>query len=307
MRIGVYPAAGNVGRHVVAGLLSTEHEVVPLVRTLPANLPLPAGIEAKQVVIPDSSTLIEATRGLDALFWLTPPAFNVDSIARWYADSTTCVKLAVTENEIRRVVHVSSLGAGTVRSGTVTYVGDVEKSLNSVVPNVVHLRPGYFMQNLLANAADLAHRSVLALPYSRDHDIPWISVRDIAAAAVRYLCDGTWTGQWYVNLMGARNYTGEELAKILGDFLRRPVAYEQVSVERQCAVLAAAGLAEPIVSEMAELFVALGDPDGVYATARTHDAATATDFASFVAQELLPKIREAEVSAEHENNNALPR
>jgi hypothetical protein len=41
---------------------------------------------------------------------------------------------------------------------------------------------------------------------------------------------------------------------------------------------------------LGDLFRALGDPDGVYATARTPDAVTPTTFEQFVRQKLLPAI-----------------
>jgi uncharacterized protein YbjT (DUF2867 family) len=71
----------------------------------------------------------------------------------------------------------------------VSYIGDTERRFNETGASVVHLRPGYFMQNLLQ--ADLMRtKGIVTFPYAEDHDIPFISAVDIAAA--HYLLDPSW-------------------------------------------------------------------------------------------------------------------
>ena len=50
------------------------------------------------------------------------------------------------------------------------------------------------------------------------------------------------------------------------------------------------GASAEVQREMGNLFRALGDPDGVYATARTPEATTPTTFEQFVKSKLLPNL-----------------
>jgi len=295
MKVAVFGANGNIGSRVVRGLAQEGHTPIALVRDSAKNAQFPTGCEVRQVTLPNAGELIAATRDAEALLWLTAPNMNVASIQLWYEQCTDALQEALRANPgIRRVVHVSSLGAGAKpRLGTVSYVGDVELRINSAGRNAVHLRPGYFMQNLFMNAQQLAADGVLRLAYAPDHDIPWISVGDIAHVAVRYLVDDSWSGQWSRNLMGPANLTGVELAQGLSKALGRTVRYEQVPAAQLRAMFAGFGLQALVLDELMDLFAALGDPDGVYATARTYEASTPTTFEDFVKAEFAPLLSPA--------------
>lgn len=294
MRIAVYGAAGNVGRRVVRQLSSGPHTTVALIRDLSKRDELPEGCEVRQVTMPDAEQLAAATRDADALLWLTAPNTRVASVEGWYSQCTDALEHALRRNDIQRVVHISSVGAGSKQGlGTVTYAGDVEVRIDRLARHVVHLRPGYFMQNLLMNAQEIAEQGVLRLAFPPDHDMPWISSEDIATAAVQYLSDDGWAGQSYRNLMGPANLTGTELADRLALGLGRPVCYEQLPTALLRTMFETFGMSATVIDDLMALFSALGDPDGVYATARTHESVTATTIDQFVLAELRPIVGSA--------------
>jgi uncharacterized protein YbjT (DUF2867 family) len=188
----------------------------------------------------------------------------------------------VERNDINRVVHVSAVGAGSRdRLGTVSFIGQTEQALNRVARNVVHLRPGYFMDNLLQQAEGIVKEGILRLPFAPEHDVPWIAVEDIADVAVRYLVDDSWAGRWERNLLGPANLDGPQLAKMLGEALGRPVRYEQIPLATQRSQLDGFGLPPTVVDELMDLFTALGDTDGVYACPRTPECVTETTVTEF--------------------------
>ena len=281
MKVAVVAAAGNVGAAVVRRLAEQGHEVTAMVRKPESQAPRP-GVRYARVVLPSADDVEAASRGVDALLWVTPPDLSVRSLQTWYRDCAAAACQAVERNDIGRVVHVSAVGAGSAdRLGTVTFVGDTEQALNRVARNVVHLRPGYFMENLLLQADAIVKEGILRLPYAADHDIPWIAVDDIADAAVRYLTDGSWAGQWEKNLLGPANLDGGQLAEVLSQALGRSVRYEPVSLAAQRSLLETFGLAPTVVDELMDLFVCLGDPAGVYGAPRTPEAVTHTTVNEF--------------------------
>jgi hypothetical protein len=90
--------------------------------------------------------------------------------------------------------------------------------------------------------------------------------------------------------MGPENLTLLETTAILSQLLDRPIAYIQVTIESIQQQMASIGATPDVQKELGNLFRALGDPDGVYATARTPEAFTPTKFEQFVKNKLLPNI-----------------
>jgi uncharacterized protein YbjT (DUF2867 family) len=154
----------------------------------------------------------------------------------------------------------------------------------------LHLRPGYFMENFLTQVESIRQDNIVSFSYANDHDIPWISTDDIGDEAAKYLLDDRWAGQWTRNLMGAENLTPLETTAILSQVLDRPIEYVRVTVESIQQQLASFGATPDVQQELGQLFRALGNPDGVYATARTPEAITPTTFEQFARNKLFPTI-----------------
>jgi len=171
--------------------------------------------------------------------------------------------------------------------GTISYVGELEQQLNATGAHVVALRPGYFMENLLAQATTIRTQGVIQYPYAEDHDIPFISVADIAAVAAHCLLHPQWAGQWARNLMGPMNLTLPTCTALLAQAWGQPVRYQRQSTADLQQALEQGGLTAYAQQEMNVLFQALGDPHGAYATPRTAEAYTPTSFQEFIGAHLL--------------------
>ncbi|XGV97600.1 MAG: hypothetical protein ACAF41_01365 [Leptolyngbya sp. BL-A-14] len=128
------------------------------------------------------------------------------------------------------------------------------------------------------------------LLFASDHDIPWISTDDIGDGAAKYLLNDRWAGQWTRNLMGPENLTLPETAAVLSQVLDRSIQYVQVTIEAVQQQLALTGATPDAQRELGNLFRALGNPDGIYATARTPEAVTSTTFKQFVTHKLAKVI-----------------
>jgi uncharacterized protein YbjT (DUF2867 family) len=292
MKIVIAAASGNIGRRTAEKVIQAGAETLLLARH-PAKL---ADLVAKGAIVcpissDDDRGLIEVTKQADALFWLTPPKLDVPNLKDWYLHTAQAGANAVRTNGIARVINISSIGAGAKPNlGTVSFSGDVESIFNETGANVVHLRPGYFMENFLAQVKSIQRDRMVRFTYPIDHDLPWISTDDIGDVAARYLLDGYWAGQWTRNLMGSEHLTLSETTAILSQVLGYAVEYDRVSIESLKQQFAAMGATAEVQREMGDLFRALGDPDGVYATARTVEATTPTTFEQFVKHKLLPNL-----------------
>jgi uncharacterized protein YbjT (DUF2867 family) len=292
MKIVIAAASGNIGRRTAEKIIQAGVETILLARH-PEKLAdlVDRGATVKPISSDDSQKLIEATQNADALFWLTPPKLDTPSLYDWYIQTAMAGANAVRENGIKRVVNISSIGAGSASNlGTVSFSGNVESIFNQTKANVLHLRPGYFMENFLAQVESIQGDRTVYFPYANDHDIPWISTDDIGDEAARYLLDDSWAGKWTRNLMGPENLTLLETTAILSQLLSRPIEYVQVTVESMQQRLGLMGATPDVQRELGNLFSALGDPDGIYATARTPEAVTPTTFEQFARNKLLSNI-----------------
>ena len=299
MKIVIAAASGNIGRRIAEKVIQAGAETVLLARN-PDKL---ADLVAKGAIVhpissDDPQGLIAVTQQADALFWLTPPKLDVPSLRDWYLHTAQAGADAVRTNGIARVVNISGIGAGAKPNlGTVSFSGDAEAIFNETGANIVHLRPGYFMENFLAQVETIERDRVVRFPYPSDHDIPWISTNDIGDVAAQYLLVGEptvgnrhWAGQWTRNLMGPENLTLLETCAILSQVLGYTVEFDRVSIESLQQQFAVMGATTEVRQEMGDLFRSLGDPDGVYATARTPEATTPTTFEQFVKHKILPNL-----------------
>ncbi len=97
-KILVTGATGNIGRHVVSGLLDADADVRALTRN-PDAAGLPDGVEVVRGDLSDPETLEAALHGVDVVFLLWPTA----------DDSATAALDKITKHA-RRVVYLSSAG-----------------------------------------------------------------------------------------------------------------------------------------------------------------------------------------------------
>lgn len=290
MKIAIAAAGGQVGSTIVSHLRQLEGVELILLGHQVSSLNKIECKDARRLVVDISHVeeVVQATVGVDALFWMVPPVFGVPSLKEWYRRVTVAGVEAVKRNNIAKVVLLSSLGAGERENlGTVTYAGEMEASFDELDADVLSLRPGYFMENLLMQKSSLSEKNELSFPYAPGHDIPWISADDIGAVAARFLVDEKWSGHWKQNLMGPENITLSALATRMGDLLGREVKYRQSSMEEMRIQIGNWGVSPEVGKEMMDLFGALGDPDGAYATPRTFEAFTPTTLEEFYRKKML--------------------
>jgi len=291
-KIAIAAATGNIGSSVARQIASYGATALLLGQNLKRLDDL--NINGGSSVVADISNMeevIAATEGAEALFWLVPPVLTKPGLNEWYHKVTDAGIAAVNQNKIKRVVLVSSLGASSSPNlGTVGYCGEMEVAFDKLDASVLALRPGYFMENFMLQAKDISEKGIFTFPYDSEHDIPFVSTDDIAEVATRYLLDENWAGHWKLNLMGPENITLAQAASRLSARIGKSVKYVKQSGEEVKAQLNSWGLSERVQQELTDLFFALGDPNGVYATPRTIEASTATTFEQFLERKLLPLL-----------------
>lgn len=215
---------GQVGRHVVAGLLEAGASVRALART-PGSAGLPDGVEVVGGDVTDAAAVERAAAGADAAFLLWPG----------FDPSRAGDVVAGLGRQVRRVVYLS---AGSETGGTPGVWADLEAMVRRSAAEWVFLRPGGFARNTLGWADRIrAGERRVPVPYVRAARA-LIHEQDIAEAAVRGLLGAEHGVVW--PLSGAAVLTqGEQVALIGAAIGVELVAVEQPLDEARAELVAA--------------------------------------------------------------------
>ena len=193
MNIAVTTPTGHVGSAVADFLLDFGGDVhVTLLGRRPEKLKDFVRRGAKTAIGPqdDADYLVKATKGVDALFWATPPGYGSDNLRAFQNRLGKAAATAIRTNKIARVVNLSSIGANLDSGvGPISGLHDVEKLINEVGCHVTHLRPGFFFENLLWQLDAIRTWGRDFAAHQRPRPYPMIATRDIGRVAAGRLAE----------------------------------------------------------------------------------------------------------------------
>jgi len=155
------------------------------------------------------------------------------------------------------IVKVSGLGTALdspVRSGR--WHAQTERYLEDSGLSFTHLRPPYFMQNILRFAPMICATGEFVGSLNQG-SVAMIDVADIAAVAATALTTSGHTGKTYIILTGSAALSYEDVAEKLSNSLGRRVAYKDVPLEVMRQRLLALGMPEWHVDIQVEFNTAL--------------------------------------------------
>jgi len=219
----------------------------------------PKGAAIRQGSLDDQRFLVEATKGVDALYCLTPPDLQSEDLRAHQNRLGKAATLAIRENRIPRVVDLSSVGAQhSSGTGPVTGLHDVEKLLDEAADNVTHLRAGYFFENYFLALESIKASGQVFLSVSAEIPVPMIATRDIAQVAADRLLDTTWTGRNVIELEGPERLSFAEAARQIEKGIGRPVEHVQVEEDQVRPFLKQLGISDSVAGVMLELYRGIG-------------------------------------------------
>ncbi|NMD95789.1 NAD(P)H-binding protein [Rhodococcus sp. BL-253-APC-6A1W] len=289
MRIAVTTPTGHVGRHLVPILVRAGVRPLVLARR-PEKLPARLRAEVDTVAVDqfDSDAVVEATAGVDTIYWVDPPASGDDPLAE-YRRAATSIARAVTKNGIGRVVFQSSVGAEKRRgAGEIDGLAATELALDDTDADVTHLRCGYFFSNLEYQLDMIASGTVQVI-VPVDHPMPWVAPRDIAEVAATRLLSTEWSGRHVQAVHGPSDLTWTQVAEIVSAATDLPLRAEQIADDEMRRGLQAAGLSDAQVDAMTGMSTGLRD-GFVPEQSRSIRSTTPTTLAAWAYDVLRPQL-----------------
>jgi len=276
MSILITTPTGNIGSHTLKKLLKAGAEVSVIVRN-PEKLPdsIRSRVKVHLGSLADAAFVIKAFRGVRAALWLTPPDITQPDVAAYHREMGRVAATAIKENKVPYVVNVSSAGAHLDNAGPISGLGEIEHRLNEVAENVVHLRPGFFMENFLLQLESIKNDGTVYDLIPGEVPYPMIATQDIGAVAAELLGETKFSGQNTRGLHGPAQLTYLEAAKILSNSLGKPVKYVQITPDQAYQVFIGMGATPGFANGLIEMYQALAQP-GALTEGRTPQTTTPT-------------------------------
>jgi uncharacterized protein YbjT (DUF2867 family) len=288
-------ATGNTGSIVAKTLLGRNEKVRAIGRSADRLTPLTAeGAEPFVGDVNDAATLTKAFSGAKAVYAMIPPSSTSDDYRAEQDRVTNAIAEAVQHAAVEYVVSLSSVGADQPQgTGPVAGLHNLEQTLNRIPDlNVLHLRPGYFMENTLAQIGIIKTMGLTAGPLRPDLMLPMIATRDIGRAAASALLALDFTGRQTHELLGERDLSYAEAATIIGEAIGKPgLKYLRVPDQQVRGAFLQMGMSANVADLILEMSAALNSGVMKSLEERTAENSTPTSFETFVAEEFVPRYR----------------
>lgn len=290
-------ATGHIGTQLTHQLLGQGHRVRAVARpSQRLDALAQAGAEAAAGDLTDVAFLTQALRGADAAFLMIPPNPAAPDVLAYQDQVGQAVAEAARAAGLRQAVHLSSIGADQPSgTGPVVSLHRQETRLNALEGlAVAHLRPAYFMENLLVNTGMIQHLGFIGSSMRPDQPTPMVATQDIAARAAELLTAGPVPGGSVHYLLGPRNYTMAEATAILGKAIgRADLSYVPFSYEDAHKGMVQAGLSESMASLYDEMTRNINAAGPMVQADRTPASTTPTTLEEFAQRVFAPAFAQA--------------
>ncbi len=271
-------ATGNIGNRAAEILLGRGEKVRVVSRDAAKLRPLVSkGSEAAVGDLKDTTFLTRAFSGVDAVFAMIPPDYSATDFRVYQNEVGASIANAITRSGVKYVVNLSSQGA-ELPTGTGPILGlhDQELRLNGLPGvNVLHLRPTYFMENLLMNIPLINEKGIAGSAVRGNQPFAMIATRDIAERVAEHLVRRDFNGKAVKDLLGQRDLTLKEAISIIGNRIGWPeLKYVQFTYEEASKGMMAMGISPDMSRRFIEMSMALND--GLFAVGRPRTAENTT-------------------------------
>lgn len=278
-------ATGNIGSKV-ADILLARGEKVRLISRDAARLQqyVERGAEPAVGELQDVEFLTRAFTGVRAVFSMIPPNYGARDFRSYQNIIGTSIATAINSAQVDHVVNLSSQGAELPRgTGPILGLHDQEELLNGARGiNVRHLRPTYFMENLLVNIPLIHENGFAGTAIRGDLKFAMIATKDIADRVAGHLLALDFSGKSHEDLLGQRDLTLQEAFTIIGRRIGiANLNYVQFTYEDAAKAMVNMGISPNLSSLFIEMSKALNA--GLFAVnrPRTPENSTPTSIEEF--------------------------
>jgi len=261
MNITITGSLGHISKPLTTMLVQKGHSVTVISSNPGRQRDIEAlGAKAAIGTMKDADFLSATFKGADLVYvmeTLGPDRFfdqNFDYINAINQIGNN-YKEAIQQSGVKRVVHLSSIGAHTDKgNGLLAFHYNVENILKQLPDDVSikFMRPVGFYYNLLGFVNTIKTQGVIATNYGGDNKMPWVSPLDIAAAITEEIglpFDGR-----KIRYVASEEISCNEIAAILGAAIGKPdLKWIVISDEQLLNGMITAGMNPKIAEGLVEM------------------------------------------------------
>ncbi|HTF58180.1 MAG TPA: NmrA family NAD(P)-binding protein [Planctomycetota bacterium] len=210
----------------------------------------------------DAKFLEGAFRGAEAVYTMIPPKYDSPEFRAYQNQVGESIAKALTKSGVKRGVNLSSVGASLPDgTGPIAGLHDQEERLNNLEKiDILHLRAAYFMENHFGSIPAIKQMGAYPGLIKASVPVAMIATRDIAERLVRELTEPSTKGHEVRHVLGPRDYTMSETARILGAAIGKPdLAYVEAPAVEVKKALRGFGFSQSVADSFEEMSRALGD------------------------------------------------
>jgi uncharacterized protein YbjT (DUF2867 family) len=285
-------ATGHTGKVAAETLLASGAKVRVIGRDAQRLQPLAEkGAEAVVADMADAAALEKAFSGARAVYAVMPPNLAAPDVRAYQERVTDSIASAVRKNGISFAVALSSTGADKAHgTGVVLGLHGLEAKLSAIEGlNLLSLRCGHFMENLLSQIGVIQSFGFMGGAVRGDVPCPMIATRDIGAVTADSLARLDFSGTQTRELLGPRHVSNDEAAKIIGAGIGKPgLAYKQLPASLLKPAMMQMGLSANMAEMILEMSEALNTGHMKSQEPRSARNTTPTTLETFVIEEFAP-------------------
>jgi uncharacterized protein YbjT (DUF2867 family) len=229
MKIIVTGSLGNIGKPLTTTLVQKGYAVTVISSKAERQKDIEAiGAKAAIGSMEDVDFLSATFKGADVVYVME--ALGANSFFDKNIDVMDAItkignnyKQAIQQSGVKRVVHLSSIGAHTDKgNGLLAFHYNVENILKQLPDDVSikFMRPVGFYNNLFSFIQTIKTQGTIVSNYGGDDKEPWVSPLDIAAAIAEEI-EKPFDGRT-IRYIASDEVSPNELAKILGEVIGKP-------------------------------------------------------------------------------------
>ncbi|MGZ3932145.1 MAG: NmrA family NAD(P)-binding protein, partial [Bacteroidia bacterium] len=218
------------------------------------------GAKAAIGTMQDTGFLTKAFTGADIVYLMESlgEGFFFNKDLDYMTEITTIgnnYKQAVLQSGVKRVVHLSSIGAHTDKgNGMLAFHYNVERILNQLPDDVSikFMRPVGFYYNMFAYIQAIKTQGTIVQNYGGDEKEPWVAPLDIAQVIAEEM-EAAFRGRT-VRYIASDELSPNEVAGILGEAIgRRDLKWTTISDEQMLQGMVAAGMNPSIAKGLVDM------------------------------------------------------
>lgn len=229
MNIVLTGSLGNIGKLLTYELVKKGHSVTVITSKAERQAAIEAlGAKAAIGTMRDVDFLSATFKGADIIYTMETLDHSrfFDANINFLADIEQIgnnYKQAIEKSNIKKVVHLSSVGAHTDKgNGSIIMHYNVEKIMNQL-PNDVSIkfmRPTGFFTNIFRSLQSIKTKGAIITNYGGDTKEPWVSPMDIATVIAEEM-EKPFEGRT-VRYIASDEVSPNEIAKVLGEAIGSP-------------------------------------------------------------------------------------